>query len=140
MKILIIKEENKFSNADNFINFLLNFLTKNKSKEDKFMLKPMEYPKENEKYIKTLSVKKLENNNNKKKMDNKNNKQIKTLNKLKILASEDLAECHIRLNGGLNSSKQIQFNKGVDDYGSKVSYIKGSVFCDRLSHVVVKLK
>lgn len=48
-------------------------------------------------------------------MVKKEDKQIKSLDQLKKLASEDLVDCHIRLNGGCISSKQIQFAEGCDD-------------------------
>ena len=43
-------------------------------------------------------------------------KKIETLEELKTLASEDMIDCFIMFNGGLRSSKQIEYDIDRDEW------------------------
>ena len=43
-------------------------------------------------------------------------KKIETLEELKVLASEDMIDCFIMFNGGLRSSKQIEYDIDRDEW------------------------
>jgi hypothetical protein len=66
-------------------------------------------------------------------------KQIKTFEELKSVCTDEFTDFMIRLNGGLNSSKQISMSDGVIDiiheidftektYETEASFIKGESF------------